>query len=305
MANLEKDLENLKKNRLKQQKKVEEDNEQFDAARQLLSGQQSEEINALKTLGLDKEINIVEQNKQLNALNQIYEKKFEDGKIYHISEIEKLAMKYRLYLRPTRMYRGGVPADLAPIIVRLKKQHNLYLGNSNNSDSGKFFILAPPSSFSDYISPKLKIQTFFDQTLSPIKNFKRILTDPIAFYQIDNEHYLFLKKWGSDFTFFRRVLGFLTGGRFRMRIWQFILGIVLPIFVLKNMFDFHQYMEFNDYKNWDLLIPLSWYLITGFIMFFYLIYCVQVLSCNAKSKIAFTHFLTKSRWNTPWKNENL
>ena len=205
MANLIKELEKSKERRL-------DNSEEFLTDIKLLMGSNAtKEIEVLKVIGLDEHITVAEKHTEKILLNKIYTEKFkEEGIVFNFDEILDLGMKYRLFLKQANMYRGVIPNDLGAIVLRMKEKYNLNINNSNNSDRSKFMILAPPSQFTDFKRLDEKVYDNLIGFEESRKSFVKSFQDPILFYRIDREHFLLLKKWGSDFTIGRYLLGLVT-----------------------------------------------------------------------------------------------
>jgi hypothetical protein len=141
----------------------------------------------LEELGLlnniNKGFNIINKNSDL--ANQL----LPFGKnCYHISQIKKIAQKYYLKFLPISYYNGEVPPELEKEILLKEDIYNIKL-NQNNS-----FILAPPSA--------MKLEKW----VKP----KPIPPDPILFYQITDDYYCIIHKWGSDLSPLNRIKGFVN-----------------------------------------------------------------------------------------------
>lgn len=56
--------------------------------------------------------------------------------------------------------------------------------------------------------------------------------DPMIFYRTDEQHFVLLKKWGSDFTLVRRLFGFFSHNKF----WATLFHLSLIPFVVQLPF---------------------------------------------------------------------
>lgn len=228
MNKLTKELEKFKKERMDGQQEIVQE------AKLLLSSSEAKERTILKNIGLDAHLNYIEDKTRLNRLNEEFEKKY-DGQIFHINEIKRLSIKYRLFFKLSRNYRGHIPADLGAILARMSDKHNTH------TDAHKFFILAPPYLFKDYKTVGDKISKCVIDTKENTKHFLNDIVnpDPTLFYKIDEEHYKLVKQWGSDFTILRAAIGFFTKNSFWLRaliivpflymLYAYIKGIQLGI----------------------------------------------------------------------------
>lgn len=105
------------------------------------------------------------------------------NKVYEISHLRKLAMIYNMRLLPAHMYTGPVPREITRNLAKFRDTKNHRFAPS------RVFIFAPRHMFQ------------FD-TVS--------LSDPIAMYKIDDNHYEYITHWGKDITAGRAVWSFLT-----------------------------------------------------------------------------------------------
>mgnify|MGYP000865766442 CR=1 FL=1 len=229
MAKVLKELENLKSDRLEQQNQV------VDSARLLLAQNESEERSVLHGIGLDMELTKAEDNIELSILNKNYSDKY-GVEIYHIDELRKLGMKYRLFMKPAFLYRGTIPPDLGSLLNRFVKEHNLYLSQeSKTNDANRFLIMAPPRMFKDYKPIHKKIRHMIDESYENFQKMLKAPVDPLLFYRVDNTHYALLKKWGNDLSLTRRVLGFLTQSKFLPYLSFLVPFILMTVYWIKSM----------------------------------------------------------------------
>lgn len=110
------------------------------------------------------------------AVKRTSRNRFNQEKIYHISQIEKLANKYALRFLPSNLYVGSIDAELPSKISQFEIAYNIKMTPDN------CFILAPAESF------QLKVPK-----------------DPLLFYEIDENHFYLIHKWGNDLNIFRML----------------------------------------------------------------------------------------------------
>ncbi len=99
----------------------------------------------------------------------------ETGKIYHLSDIEKICIQYRLRFLNTSLYKGDLPLEAVSKIKSLEKQHQI--------DLKGFKIMAPANLFK-------------------LKN----ADDPLLFAPIGNQYYYLIHSWGKDLHPLRKLL---------------------------------------------------------------------------------------------------
>ncbi|MGB8705063.1 MAG: hypothetical protein WCD31_08545 [Gillisia sp.] len=99
----------------------------------------------------------------------------ETKRIYHISDIEKICIQYRLRFLDTSLYKGDLPFEAVSKIKLLEKQHQVELKG--------FKIMAPASLFR-------------------LKN----ADDPLLFAPMGNDYYYLVHSWGKDLHPLRKIL---------------------------------------------------------------------------------------------------
>lgn len=94
--------------------------------------------------------------------------------IYHISSIRRVAVRYGLVLDQTNAYNGSIPTDLPGVIRDFSGRFGIdqkYMGNN-------MYVLAPKESFTR----------------------ERSVPDPVLLYRVTRNSFVFVHKWGDDFT---------------------------------------------------------------------------------------------------------
>lgn len=213
-ANLVKELEKS----LVERKNNDKNNDVLGEVKGLLEMDTIRDVHILRSIG--QQSTLAQSEKERGAVLEIEKKEqFYSGKVFTKDQIISLAVKYRLKFLPSKHYTKYIPPSIIPEIKDMERhisnQMNIDRANKENctleeylekTDGGikytiddtclknNFYILAPANMF------KLEKTTAFS-----IK-----AKDPVMFYSDDNEHFRLVKKWGSDFTIFRRILGWLT-----------------------------------------------------------------------------------------------
>lgn len=99
-----------------------------------------------------------------------------DGnKIYHLEDIKKLCIDYRLRFLDSHYFKGEIPEEAISNIRRLEKKHQTTLGD--------FKIVAPAK-------------------LLRLEN----ADDPLLFTPLGNNYFYLIHKWGNDLHPFRKLL---------------------------------------------------------------------------------------------------
>ncbi|MEM8927566.1 MAG: hypothetical protein AAGC45_05145 [Bacteroidota bacterium] len=99
----------------------------------------------------------------------------ETGRIFHIGQIQKICIDYRLRFLNSKYFKGKIPQAAISEIKRLEKLHETEIGG--------FKIMAPSKLF------KLEDKD-----------------DPLLFAPIGNGYYYLIHKWGNDLHPLRKLL---------------------------------------------------------------------------------------------------
>ncbi|MDT0675925.1 hypothetical protein [Autumnicola musiva] len=99
----------------------------------------------------------------------------ETNRIFHISDIEKICVLYRLRFLSTKYFKGEIPYEALMEIKRLEKEQDTTLKG--------FKIIAPSKLF--------KLEN---------------ADDPLLMAPIGNDYFYLIHKWGNDLNPFRKIL---------------------------------------------------------------------------------------------------
>ncbi|MDW0189350.1 MAG: hypothetical protein QOA70_06835 [Nitrososphaeraceae archaeon] len=202
MNQLEKELNERAK------KAIESNDDILADVKLLLDNNAKEEIDTLRSIGLDFDINLAEKKRTDNIIRKNGEDKF-NKTILHVSDIEKFCHDYRLFLKPANKYVGTIPAELGAELTRYCKEKNIVLPSS--SSYSRFYIMAPPSMFKGHKSFSEIVFNSAKKVIEERKERERLRRlDPILLYKLDDSDYFaVIKSWGNDFTINRKVDAFL------------------------------------------------------------------------------------------------
>lgn len=252
----------------------------------LLSGNEANERKILNQLGLNAQL-LHHESITSTALSLQKEMEMFEGQVFTAEDIEKMGLKYRLYLRHTSQYRGKIPADLAAILLRFSETHLLSLADSN-AFTNRFFILAPPKMFKNYITVRKKISDFWEVSNGEVKSFIQALEDPLMFYRTSEGNYKLLKKWGGDVNLYRRLLGLLTSSLFGLYVIAYTILITGYLSIQYILWNIIPPGETEASVGWDMVYGCS-FLITSV---FYFIGIVAYQK-NHRDSFHHSHLLTK------------
>ena len=97
----------------------------------------------------------------------------ERNKIFHLNQIKKVCVNYRLRFLDSSLFKNKIPEEAISVIINMEKTHQTCLNG--------FKIMAPSKSF----------------------NLKKY-DDPLLFAPIGNDYYYLIHKWGSDLAWYRK-----------------------------------------------------------------------------------------------------
>jgi hypothetical protein len=167
-------------------------------------------------------------NSQFNRIERTHGEKLElekiekanNGNVFTIDQIEKLAVDYNLRFLQSVYYTGSYDVEVAAKIKEYAVSTNSPI--DSYSLERRFFMLAPEEMF------QLKEEKYVS------KAELRRQADPAIFFQIDEKHYRLIHKWGSDFTIFRLIKGFRWKSWWSHQIFNtaMLLPIIATLFIL-------------------------------------------------------------------------
>lgn len=184
-------------------------------AQKLLMEDSSADFQLLRNMGLHTSIvqaqNLVGRRIELERLDKQY------GKVFTIEEIKSLSMKYALKFLRSDSYKGIIDVEITAKMKQFSKDCSVPLDSTTLGF--KFFIMAPQKAFNLVSGEK-----------------KPVPVDPILFYQIDENHYRMIHKWGNDFSVTRAILGWKYRSELNyMLFWTFMIAFI-PAISLSSIF---------------------------------------------------------------------
>jgi hypothetical protein len=215
-------LESLEKNK---EKRLGDVSKTLENNRLLVENTQDKERDILKRIGLDMHIKAVEDKLELQVKNTLYEAEYK-SKIFHISEIKKMCMDYRFFMRKADQYRGTIPDDLGLSLVKFEQETKVAIASTPSYND--FYILAPPNCFKGYTPFTEKVKDLLNLSNKSFKDFFTPKLDPILLYRLpDGEHFAFLRKWGNDINIFRKFTSEILKTNFRVKFYCVLFCIFL------------------------------------------------------------------------------
>ncbi|MCH2032735.1 MAG: hypothetical protein MK202_04360 [Tenacibaculum sp.] len=118
--------------------------------------------------------NTLKASNSNSRINKFDLEKLDSNRIFHISQIRKICMQYRLKFLDTSFFKGDYPSETISKINELERKHDLEIQG--------YKIIAPSILF------KLKKAD-----------------DPLLFAPIGNNLYYLIDKWGNDINVARKL----------------------------------------------------------------------------------------------------
>ena len=126
-------------------------------------------------------------------------------KIYHIDQIKKICIDYRLRFLDSKYFKGDLPYEAIHQIKILEQKHKTVLNG--------FKIIAPSKLF--------KLEN---------------IDDPLLFAPIGNGYYYLIHKWGNDLNPFRKLLMWPYKDFGNLIFTSFIISLVFTLLFPNGIF---------------------------------------------------------------------
>ncbi|MGF1559570.1 MAG: hypothetical protein ACFCUL_10830 [Flavobacteriaceae bacterium] len=145
------------------------------------------------------------QKRKKDGVNNFVFDLLETDKIYHIDQIKKICIDYRLRFLSSKYFKGDIPQEAYARISALEKQHETELGS--------FKIIAPSKLF------KLKDKD-----------------DPLLFAPIGNDYFYLIHKWGDDLHPLRKLLMWPFKNIINLTLVVFLMSYLTTLLVPDGLF---------------------------------------------------------------------
>ncbi|WP_378176081.1 hypothetical protein [Aquimarina sp. SS2-1] len=129
----------------------------------------------------------------------------ESSKIYHIDQIKKICIDYRLRFLDSKYFKGKLPKEALSKIKDLEKTHDIELSG--------FKIVAPSKLF--------KLEN---------------ADDPLLFAPMGNNYYYLIHKWGDDLHPFRKLMMWFFKSFENLLILTFLVSLLVTFMVPQGLF---------------------------------------------------------------------
>lgn len=167
------------------------------------------EINLPKT-NLYKELLKVKGKSSIINKNPFFEfdyniSKIDSNKLFHVNQIKKICIDYRLRFLELNLFKGKVPKKAYQNLEKFKADH-----------------------------PNLKFDL---KIMAPSKLFElENYDDPLLFASLGNGYYYLIHKWGNDLSFFRKISVWPFKNLVNILTFISIISLVITALVPGNIF---------------------------------------------------------------------
>lgn len=196
--NLQRKMELLRKKEMKEQEILEE-------VEKILKEKDSEEA-ILKRIADGASEGNIHNNFNFDLL--------ESGRIFHLGQIKKICIDYRLRFLSTKFYKGDLPGEALRAAKELEDKHHLQIEG--------FKMLAPARYFR-------------------LEN----ADDPMLFAPLGNDYYYLVHKWGTDMHPLRRIMMWPLRNLENLLVFSFFFSFLLT-FGIREIF-FSQFRETSQF----------------------------------------------------------
>ena len=131
------------------------------------------------------------------------------NRIFHISDIEKICITYRLRFLNSSLFKGELPYEAISKIKQLEKEHKISL---------KAYKIMAPSQF------------------FKLKN----ADDPLLFAPIGNQYYYLIHSWGRDLHPLRKLMMWPFKHLEKFIVLLLLLSLIFTSLIPDGMFSPHQ-----------------------------------------------------------------
>jgi len=129
----------------------------------------------------------------------------ETNKIYHLDQIKKVCIDYRLRFLNSNYFKGDIPQAALQKISEIERQHNIEVKG--------FKIIAPSKLF------KLKDKD-----------------DPLLFAPIGNDYFYLVHKWGNDLHPLRKLLMWPFKNIVNLTLLVLVVSYLVTLLVPNGLF---------------------------------------------------------------------
>ncbi|SEM27086.1 hypothetical protein SAMN04487910_4604 [Aquimarina amphilecti] len=145
------------------------------------------------------------ENGTTSEINTFNFDQLESSNIYHIDQIKKICIDYRLRFLDSKYFKGELPREAVLQIKELEKTH------------------------------KIEMKGF--KIIAPSKLFKLAnADDPLLFAPMGNDYYYLIHKWGDDLHPFRKIMMWFFKSFENLLILTFLVSLLVTFMVPQGLF---------------------------------------------------------------------
>ena len=149
------------------------------------------------------------ENEHTSTENNFNLEILESSEIYHLSDIKKICIDYRLRFLDSHLFKNEIPYEAIQKIKKIQKDHQTELKG--------FKIMAPSKAFK-------------------LKN----ADDPLLFAPMGNGYYYLIHKWGNDLSPFRKFKMWWFKSLENFLLLLLIFSVAITALLPSNLFTNHQ-----------------------------------------------------------------
>ena len=153
-------------------------------------------------------------------------------KIYHLDQIKKVSIDYRLRFLDLKYFKNKLPQEALDTIQALESAHDTQLGS--------FKIMAPSALFR------------LEKT-----------DDPLLFVPLGNDYYYLVHKWGNDLHPLRKVLMWPF-----KNIWNLMLAVFAFSWVLTELTPMGLFTRTPDSSSYWMLLFFMFKAVASVVLYF-------------------------------------
>lgn len=143
------------------------------------------------------------QQESSTKTNQLQFDLLETDKIFHLEQIQKICIDYRLRFLESDIFKNEIPEEAISKIRMIEKAHNTSLEG--------FKIIAPSKSFH-------------------LLNYD----DPLLFVPMGNDYYYLIHKWGTEMNPLRKLMVLPIKNLGTFTVTSILLSLVVALLVPEN-----------------------------------------------------------------------
>lgn len=153
-------------------------------------------------------------------------------KIYHLDQIKKVSIDYRLRFLDLKYFKNKLPQEALDTIQALESAHDTQLGS--------FKIMAPSALFR------------LEKT-----------DDPLLFVPLGNDYYYLVHKWGNDLHPLRKVLMWPF-----KNIWNLMLAVFAFSWILTELTPMGLFTRTPDNSSYWMLLFFMFKAVASVVLYF-------------------------------------